>query len=42
MSIIELRRSGSRDGNRGNVPPETRKICKGWGTVHASASNENR
>ena len=24
------------------LPPETRKICKGWGTVNASASNENR
>ena len=30
-------------GDRGNVPPpETRKICKGLGTVHDSASNENR
>ena len=29
-------------GNRANVPPpETPKICKEWGTVHASASNEN-
>ena len=30
-------------GNQGNVPPPvTRKICKGLGTVHVSASNENR
>ena len=23
-------------------PPQTREICKGWGTTHASASSEPR
>ena len=42
--VAERRTAVAAPGNnRGKVPhPETRKICKGWGTVHASASNENQ
>ena len=43
-SSYVLRSSGSRGGTVGTFspPPKPRKICKGLGTVHASASNENR
>ena len=31
-----------RQGGQGERSPQTRKICKGWETVRASASSEPR
>ena len=38
----QRRRQGEEQGERLPPPPDTRKICKRWEIVHASASNENR
>ena len=42
--IIATSSGSKEEGGTGKTfpSPETRKICKGWGTCHTSASNENR
>ena len=41
--MIYIAISGVARGEGGSFPPpKPRKICKGWGTTQASASNKNR
>ena len=39
---IQVSSGVAREGGTGWTFPQTRKICKGWGTARASASSEPR